>query len=252
MSESKFKIIEDPEYNFRKLEPIPAPSELNDFYEYDPVSDIWNQVADFAGSARYGAVSFALDNKGYVGTGYDDNALKDFWEYDPGTNVWTKITSLGGGKRQDAVAFVINGKGYVCGGIDNGSYETDFWEYDPTTNSWDEKRDISNINDDESYDNDYTSIIGTNKVAFTINNLGYVTTGGAGTTGTIVWEYDPIEDLWEEKTSLEASSRLSAVGFAINNVGYITTGRNGSYYFDDLWGYDPEEEQVDLDKVVGY
>jgi SAM-dependent methyltransferase len=33
MSESKFKIIEDPEYNFRKLEPIPAPSELNDFYE---------------------------------------------------------------------------------------------------------------------------------------------------------------------------------------------------------------------------
>jgi 2-polyprenyl-3-methyl-5-hydroxy-6-metoxy-1,4-benzoquinol methylase len=33
MSESKFKIIEDPEYNFRRLEPIPAPSELNDFYE---------------------------------------------------------------------------------------------------------------------------------------------------------------------------------------------------------------------------
>ncbi|MBN2279565.1 MAG: galactose oxidase [Candidatus Marinimicrobia bacterium] len=224
---------------------------LSDFYEYDPATDIWTPIANFAGSARYGAVSFSIANKGYVGTGYDDNALKDFWEYDPATDIWTKITSLGGGKRTDAVAFVVNGKGYVCGGIDNGTYETDFWEFDPATHNWSEKRKITNYSD-ESYDNDYSTITGTNKVAFAINGYGYIATGGTGTTGTTVWAYDPVQDFWEEKTSLEASARISAVAFALHNTGYITTGRNGSYYFDDLWGFGPDAEVIELDKITGY
>jgi N-acetylneuraminic acid mutarotase len=220
---------------------------LEDFYEYDPTTDTWDTVPDFGGTARYGAVAFAIDNKGYVGTGYDGNALKDLWEYDPLANQWNQKLSLGGGKRRDAVAFVIEGKGYICTGIDNGIYEDDFWEYDPVANSCDRKRSIADVSDSD-YDDDYNSIIGINKIAFSVNGKGYVATGGSGTAGTIVWEYKPASDLWERKTSLEASARLEAVGFSIGDLGYIVSGRNGSYYFDDLWGFQPNAGQVDLDK----
>ncbi len=220
---------------------------LKDFYEYDPSTNSWDTIPDFGGSARYGAVAFAIDNKGYVGTGYDGNALKDLWEYDPSTNQWTQKISLNGAKRRDAVAFVIAGKGYVCTGINNGVYEYDFWEFDPTIDRWNEKRPIANLSDDD-YDDDYSGIMGINKVAFSVNGKGYVATGGEGTAGTIVWEYNPTSDLWEQKTSLEAAGRLEAVGFSIGDLGYIATGRNGSYYFDDLWGFYPNSEQVDLDK----
>lgn len=222
---------------------------LKDFYEYDPLTDTWSQISDFGGTARYGAVAFAINNKGYVGTGDDGNFLKDLWEYDPATNQWTQKISLIGGKRRDAVAFVIDGKGYICTGVDNGAYESDFFEYDPETGRWDTKRSIVNKSDDD-YDDDYSGITGTSKVAFSINGKGYIAAGGAGTAGTAVWEYDPTSDLWTQKTSLEASGRSEAVGFSIGDLGYVTTGRNGSYYFDDMWGFQPNSDQVDSDKIV--
>lgn len=221
---------------------------LKDFYEYDPATDTWDSIPDFGGTARYGAVAFSIDNKGYVSTGYDGNALKDLWEYNPSTNQWTKKISLGGGKRRDAVTFVIGDKAYICTGIDNAVYENDFWEYDPVADSWTRRCNITDVSDDD-YDDDYSSIIGINKVAFSINGKGYVATGGEGTAGTVVWQYDPTSDLWELKTSLEASGRTEAVGFSIGNLGYVVTGRNGSYYFDDLWGFQPYAEQVSLDKL---
>jgi N-acetylneuraminic acid mutarotase len=214
---------------------------LSDFWEYDPQSNAWTQVADFAGSARYGAVAFSVDNKGYVGTGYDGNYLKDLWMYDPGTNEWSQKVSVGGSKRRDAVAFVINGKGYICTGINNGTYETDFWEYDPGTDLWTRKRDIANVSSD-NYDDDYYNIARTNAVAFSAGGLGFVVTGGKGAVSVDTWAYDPGTDLWEEKTSLEGSTRMEAVAFTLANKGYVMTGRSSTYYFDDIWCFYPDDE----------
>jgi len=219
-------------------------NKLQDLYEYDPSNDTWIKIADFGGTARYGAVAFAIGNTGYVGTGYNGNMLKDLWEYDPDSGQWIQRLGLGGGKRRDAVAFVIDGKGYICTGTDNGSYEDDLWEYDPLTDEWSRKRFITNMSDDD-YDDDYSGIIGMNKVAFSVNGKGYVATGGAGSAGTAVWAYDPVSDLWEQKTSLEASARIEAVCFAVGDRGYLLTGRSGSYYFDDIWGFEPGAEQLD-------
>ncbi len=223
---------------------------LKDFYEYDPATDTWTQIADFGGTARYGAVSFAVSEKGYVGTGDDGSFLKDLWEYDPATNQWTQKVSLGGAKRRNAAAFVIEGKAYVCTGVNNGVYEYDLWQYDPLVDQWNKMRSIANVSD-EDYDDDYSDIRGTNKVAFALSGRGFVATGGEGGAGTSVWEYNPLSDLWNRKTYLEASSRMEAVGFSIGNWGYICTGRNASYYFDDLWGFEPDAAQVDLDKSGG-
>ena len=220
-------------------------SRLNDFWQYDADSNKWERKADFGGSERYGAVGFSINNKGYIGTGFDGNYLKDFWEYDPGTDTWTQKMSVGGSKRRDAVAFVINEKGYVCTGINNGTYESDFWEYDPSIDMWTKKNSISDATSDD-FDDDYT-IVGINRVAFSLSGKGYVATGGQGSAGIEVWEYDPVTDLWTKKTPFEGSARADAVAFCIGDRAYISTGRSSSYYFDDLWTFDPEAEYNSYD-----
>lgn len=211
--------------------------ELNDFWEYDPSSNSWQQIADFGGSARYGAVAFGLIDQGYVGTGYDGNFLKDFWKYDPNTNSWEQIVSIPGSKREEAIAFVIDGKAYVGTGINNGVHVLDFWEFDPSTGFWDQKKDID---EDDDYDIERNSA-----VSFAMGGFGYVGLGDYfGHLGDI-WEYNPIDDEWTEKTKLTdeaAASRTDAIAFAIDNRAFIVTGRNGSNRFDDLWEFMPAQD----------
>ena len=224
---------------------------LSDFWSYDPGSDSWTEVADlsnFGGTARYGAVAFAIGNKGYVATGYDGNYLKDLWQYDPVLNQWEQKASLAGSKRMDAVAFVYNNLGYVATGVSNSSYLTDFYAYDPSADAWIRKRNINSSNSDEDYDDDYGSnIMRSNASVFVLNNKAYLCCGDrSGTIGT-VWQYDIDQDLWEQKTAFEGASRQGAIGFSMSGVGYLTTGTNGSYWYDDLWEFYPDAEQDDED-----
>ncbi|MBI9064877.1 MAG: galactose oxidase [Marinilabiliaceae bacterium] len=222
-------------------------NKLKDLWEYDPVGNAWNQKADFPGSGRYGSIAFSINDRGYVGSGYDGNLLKDFWEYIPATDTWEQRVSIGGKKRRDAVAFVIGDKGYVVTGTDNGNYLGDFWEYDPVADTWTEKREIGkDANEDESYDDDY-EIVGINGVAFSINGLGYVTTGGPGYPDARTWEYNPVNDTWEERTKFEGSPRYEAVAFVVDDKPFVTTGRSSGYYFDDVWTFDPNAEEDEND-----
>ncbi len=219
---------------------------LNDFWEFDPDANTWTQKVDFPGAARHSAVSFSINNKGYIGTGNNgDYNLKDFYEYDPSTETWTKIRSLSGNKRRDAVAFVIGDTAYVGTGIHNSVYIDDFYMYTPSTGEWVKLRAIS---DDTNYDfDDDYEIVRRSAVAFSLGNYGYVVTGGKGSAGNDCWQYDPKEDLWEEKYNFEGSGRLDAVGFAIGSRGYVATGRSSTIPFNDCWGFDPWEEQNDDD-----
>src|SRR5438034_510996 len=58
---------------------------LKDVWEYDPTTDAWTQKTDFGGGLRGWAASFAIGNRGYVGTGQANNGIlkKDVWEFDP-------------------------------------------------------------------------------------------------------------------------------------------------------------------------
>ena len=107
---------------------------FRDFFYCTPTEDGglgWSAPYEVApmpveSAKRNGAVAFALNGKGYVGTGYDGTTyLKDFWEYDPqGTSLvkdeygvertckgkWTRIADYPGDTCRYAVAFVIEGK----------------------------------------------------------------------------------------------------------------------------------------------
>ncbi|HYH55161.1 MAG TPA: kelch repeat-containing protein, partial [Anseongella sp.] len=187
-------------------------------------------------------IAFSIDDKGYVGAGYNGNYLKDFWMYDPRSGEWQQKVSISGSKRNNAFAFAIGGRGYVGSGIDNGTYSDELWEYDPAADIWIEKRDL--IDEDDEYGYDPPSPR-ESAVAFVIGDKAYLC--GGATPGTLgdLWEYDPSSDTWEQLEYLEGSARQGAAGFAVGGRGYITTGRSSSLRFDDLWELDPmgyEEE----------
>ncbi|MCK7537150.1 MAG: hypothetical protein MZV63_42390 [Marinilabiliales bacterium] len=91
----------------------------NDFWEWDQATDVWSRKADFPGQGRFGAASFAIGNRGYIGTGainWDEPLLTEFWEYDQMSNNWTRKADFAGSARVYAIGFSINNKGYIGAG----------------------------------------------------------------------------------------------------------------------------------------
>lgn len=103
-------------------------------YDGDTASitfNTWAQKSYFGGTGRYGAVGFAIGNKGYVATGESaDSTRGDFWEWDQASDVWIQKPYFSGGARYYAVGFAIGNKGYVGTGYNNtANLKYDFWEY---------------------------------------------------------------------------------------------------------------------------
>jgi hypothetical protein len=112
---------------------------VSDLWEYDPSLDTWERKADFLGTPRIHSSGFNIGNRGYMGTGYDEDGLShnlrnDFEEYDPATNTWTQKENFGGSPRWSAVGFSIGNKGYIGTGGDSLGFIKDFWEFDPSKN----------------------------------------------------------------------------------------------------------------------
>ena len=84
----------------------------NDWYVYDPSTDVWNELSPLPAAPRVVAAAFSAGNKVYVVGGWGIGILsflKDCWEYDPSTDVWTQKADFGGGVRNMASAFSVAG-----------------------------------------------------------------------------------------------------------------------------------------------
>jgi len=195
----------------------------------------WTQKTNFGGTARWGASSFSIGNKGYIGTGLDVSGAytNDFWEYDPLTNAWTQVANFAGTARYMASGFSIENKGYIGTGHDSSSYKKDFWEFDPSSNTWTQKADFGGSARGYS-------------TGLSIGNKGYIGTGHDGGQLNDFWEYDPITNVWTKKANFGGIGRYGASGFTIGNKGYLGTGYNSSNgyqdpngYQNDFWEFDP-------------
>jgi len=109
-------------------------------WEYIPDRRIgkWVQLNDFPGNGRTEAIGFSIGNKGYFGTGVD----QDFWVYDSEHDTWQQINNFLGSPRSEAIAgslTLASGevRGYVAfgstdtTGISSSAYFNDFWMYTP-------------------------------------------------------------------------------------------------------------------------
>ncbi|QZE14628.1 galactose oxidase [Halosquirtibacter laminarini] len=219
---------------------------LKDFWMYNPSKNSWTQIQDFPGVARTGAVSFASNNSGYVGTGWDgDYRLKDFYKYDVNSGTWTKIDDFMGTARRNAVAFTIDNKGYVGTGFD-GNDQKDFYKYDTQTQQWSK---VSSLGSDPNGGSGGSKRQGA--TAFVLNNQGYVLTGFSnGIAANDVYAYDAENDTWTKKRDLDwddneleniAVMRKNAISFVMDGTAYVGLGFNNGIQ-NDIWYYDEKND----------
>ncbi len=221
----------------------------NDFYQFNPVSKSWKKLANFPGTPRRYAVSFVINDIAYVGTGYggfstNANYLPDFWSYDYKTDKWAQVRDFAGSKREGAVSLVINGKAYVGFGNNNGvtQQQKNIYEFDPGQNTWTEKTTLRKTDGITAR---------SFAVAFSIGNSGFVGLGLNGGVLTDMWEFEPVKDVWTQRTSISDKcgvGRGYSVSFSdLKNIGYVTTGLGGSR-LDDFWSFNPTNTKTDCPK----
>ncbi len=201
----------------------------SDYWEYDPATNSWTQIADFGGGLRYHSSAFVIDNVAYVGCGEDESSdyNSDFWKYVPEVNTWIQINDMPGEPRRGGTAFAINGIGYYGLGQSLDGYHFDFYSYDPSLDTWTPIADF--IGEQRSA-----------AVNFVLDNKAYVGTGHIeGDAVSDFYMYDPVTDAWEAKANVGGSVRQDAMGFSIDGKGYIGLGSdNFSVDFGDIWEYD--------------
>lgn len=205
-----------------------------DFWEYDPITNVWTRKGDVPMTHRNAAVSLVIGNKGYMGGGQDNYgifAFKDFWEYNPLTDTWTQKTDIPSVGRGGPAAFSIGNKGYLGMGYPaNSSTVTlnDFYEYNPLTDTW---TTLANFPGGGN----------ANGIGFSIGNKGYVTNGNYFINPSALWEYNPSNNTWTAKTDFPGGARAWPVAFVVGSKAYVGTGPIGSTLVDykDLWEYEP-------------
>jgi hypothetical protein len=63
-------------------------------WAFNPGINQWIAIEEFKGTSRRFPVAFAVDNKGYFGSGTNGANFNDFWQYNPSINSLAESLSL--------------------------------------------------------------------------------------------------------------------------------------------------------------
>lgn len=222
---------------------------LADFQAYNGVSWERNAIPEFPGTLREGAAAFVLNNKVYVGLGYnndlDDDVLSDFWQYDPATTTWTPLpTAEFPYALYNSIAFVVNGKAFVGTGTDGSIWENTIWEFDEAGLSWKSTT---------------TSIPGKTRegaMVFVLDEKAYILGGASNNSFELAfWRFDSEAasgSQWENIAPTDdkdyydefkiVAQRKEAVTLVLNGLVYVTTGSTISSALNSCYQYDPSTQ----------
>lgn len=108
----------------------------NDFWEFDPTSEIWTRKQDLNEEDDYRVIrsnttGFSLNGFGYVVGGNNNGVLGSVWEYSPGSDDWEEINRLEALDRQDPVSFSNGSRAFVLLGRSGSLYLDDVYELFP-------------------------------------------------------------------------------------------------------------------------
>lgn len=214
---------------------------LNDWWEYNPVTNAWTQRQTCPLGSSWGGVYFATgfsaNGMGYVLCGKlgNSNYTSQLWQFNPSSNSWLQKSSFPGGTRYSMSAFTVNGRCFAGLGTDENILQNDWWEYIPSSNTWVQK----------------SGFPGTGRFAamgFAIGSKGYIVGGADGGYKDELWQYDVVSDSWWVKAPFD-SPRRSVAGFVIDNAAYVGTGSGFSGKRRDFWQYEQYitgEEEIEI------
>ncbi len=105
-----------------------------DFWEYDPIGDVWLQKEDLGtvGAGGVTCINFSINGKGYAGTGYYNflNTLNDLWEFNPSA---TTLTTEGNSTNSANQLLKLDGNGNIN---ISGKRRLDEIRTTPLSNDW--------------------------------------------------------------------------------------------------------------------
>ena len=156
---------------------------------------------------------------------------------------WIQKNDYAGGSVISPCSFTIDNYAYVGTGKDAGSYKKSLYRYDSTKDIWKRMADLPASSSNRK-----------RAVGFSINGKGYITggcaeTGYAGDTYPVdMWEYDPSENKWIQKSSFPRPGGMdNGTAFSIGNYGYAGLGYITYSSLHPEWGeqnsfykYDPK------------
>lgn len=142
---------------------------------------------------------------------------------------WYQITDFPGTQRDDGASFVIGDTAF-CGTGNSpwGTGTIDFYALDLTNDSWSTISSLP-VGEERQY-----------ACGFSSSNSGFIFGGySAGTFMNDLWMYNPITNLWTEKTALPDVGRSGSSYFVIDDTAYIIGGKTlTDNANDEVWAYD--------------
>jgi N-acetylneuraminic acid mutarotase len=140
---------------------------------------------------------------------------------------------------KNASGFALGSKVYVGTGdtanVASGANTSQLWEYDVDLNSWERLADVPGSPNGR-----------TRAVGFALKNRGYLGLGAnITTTGPTyyndLWEFNPMDTSWIQKSTFPGTLRKNAVVFIINDRAYIALG-SGQFenFLSDMWMFNPD------------
>ena len=203
---------------------------LNDFWEYDPITEEWTELATCPCVERYHPAMVQVNDKIYMGLGANEfGDLDDWWEYDIATDTWTEKTDFPSTERHHPYYFGIGDYVYVGFGHHASSIFNDFYQYDPATDTWVTLDDFP----------DQGRVAGTQ---FSYAGKGYILSGQGETHSNLptgeFWEYDPDLDSWTALPAHPDGGRWAPGSFVIEDQVFFTCGEANTGEKRDLMVFD--------------
>ena len=214
-----------------------------DWWEYDIINDSWQQKSSFPDNGRNHPAMVSVGDKIYMGCGSNTANLGDWYEYDIINDQWTRKTDIIGNDRHHPFYFSIGNYAYVGFGhgssIGPGSNPSassyiynDFYRYDPANDSWTQLSDFPSE----------ARVAGTQ---FSYGDYGYVLSGDGDDHGPLdngeLWQYDPINDSWNQLPSHPGDAIWAPGNFIIDCSVYFLLGQNNntipSTYPSNIYSY---------------
>lgn len=245
---------------------------LSDFYSLDINSNIITELTPFPGGPQKRLISFAIDDIGYVGGGFDSFSL-GFWEYNPNTDSWVQKEDLPAHPEHGAIGFSIQDKGYIITPTRDENLNPtggDLYEYSKETDTWVLKAKYPGGTTYPTYcvisENFYVGISNGEKTfwkysqnddswtrlsdfpgtawqlsnSFAIGSNIFVIAGWP--CNNEVWKYSTTQNNWQRyEVDFPGSTRHNTITFSQNDLGYIGFGSTGcgcTCPTNEIWKFD--------------
>ena len=208
----------------------------DDFYQYNPATDSWTELAPFPGGARGFAIGDIWNGKAYFGFGNDGTSrLNDLWVFDPSNMSWTELASCPCAERAHPAMIAHNGKVFVGLGSSSSGNMNDWWEYDIALNTWSHKDDLPSLSRHHPYQ-------------FGIDDYVYTGFGHGNSIFNDWFRYDIAGETWTQVATLPAEGRVAGTQFSYNGLGYVLSGHGDNHRSmntGEFWAYDPVTDAWD-------